>query len=78
MRVFLADIFNFLLYSFAMDEIDIRIVRHLVADGRISMNDLGEAVGLSATPTARRVRALEADGVITGYNARVDLSLIHI
>lgn len=34
------------------------------------MNELGDAVGLSATPTARRVRALEDAGVITGYNAR--------
>ncbi|MFT6535816.1 MAG: Lrp/AsnC family leucine-responsive transcriptional regulator, partial [Loktanella salsilacus] len=55
-----------------MDEIDKRIVRRLAADGRISMNDLGDAVGLSATPTARRVKALEASGVITGYNARFD------
>jgi Lrp/AsnC family leucine-responsive transcriptional regulator len=55
-----------------MDEIYKRIVRRLAADGRISMNDLGDAVGLSPTPTARRVKALEASGVITGYNARFD------
>lgn len=36
------------------------------------MNDLGDAIGLSATPTARRVRTLEESGIITGYNARFD------
>lgn len=58
--------------SIAMDDIDKRIVRRLAADGRISMSDLGDAVGLSATPVARRVRALEESGLITGYNARFD------
>ncbi|MDW3224772.1 MAG: Lrp/AsnC family transcriptional regulator [Paracoccaceae bacterium] len=53
-----------------MDDLDKRIVRRLAKDGRIAMNELGDAVGLSATPTARRVRALEDAGVITGYNAR--------
>ena len=55
-----------------MDELDKRILRHLAADGRMSMNDLGEAIGLSATPTARRVRTLETSGILLGYNANVD------
>ena len=55
-----------------MDEIDKRIVRRLAVDGRISMSELGDAVGLSPTPTARRVRALEEAGVIEGYGARFD------
>ena len=55
-----------------MDEIDKRIVRRLAVDGRISMSELGDVVGLSPTPTARRVRALEDAGVIEGYGARFD------
>ena len=55
-----------------MDDLDKRIIRRLSHNGRIAMNELGDAVGLSATPTARRVRALEDSGVITGYNARFD------
>ncbi|MEM1313545.1 MAG: Lrp/AsnC family transcriptional regulator [Pseudomonadota bacterium] len=55
-----------------MDEIDRRILRVVRRDGRISAQALGEAVGLSATPTARRLRALEAQGVIRGYAAVVD------
>lgn len=55
-----------------MDDLDKRILRRLAVDGRISMNDLGDAIGLSPTPTARRVKALEERGQIIGYNARLD------
>lgn len=55
-----------------MHDKDVAILRLLAADGRMSLNDLSEAVGLSPTPTARRVKHLEASGVITGYNARLD------
>lgn len=55
-----------------MDLIDRRIVRLLQQDGRMRIADLAEAVGLSATPCARRLDKLLADGVITGFGARVD------
>ena len=55
-----------------LDDIDIRILRSLREDGRQSINDLSEAVGLSATPVARRVKQLEASGVIKGYCALID------
>ena len=55
-----------------IDEIDIRILRCLQNNGRLLINDLSEAVGLSATPVARRVRQLEQTGVISGYCALVD------
>lgn len=55
-----------------MDRIDRQIVAALQADGRQKIADLSARVGLSPTPCARRVARLEADGVITGYSARVD------
>ncbi|MFT4794970.1 MAG: Lrp/AsnC family leucine-responsive transcriptional regulator [Paracoccaceae bacterium] len=55
-----------------IDEIDRRILRELQRDGRITMAELGDRVGLSSTPCGRRVARLEADGVITGYAARVN------
>lgn len=55
-----------------MDQIDRRIVRLLQGDGRMRIADLAEAVGLSATPCARRLDKLQADGVITGFGARVN------
>ncbi|GAA6180680.1 MULTISPECIES: Lrp/AsnC family transcriptional regulator [unclassified Shimia] len=55
-----------------MDDIDRKIIRALQKDGRLKIGELAERVGLSATPCARRLDRLQADGVITGYGARVD------
>lgn len=55
-----------------MDATDKRILSALQKDGRQKLGELAEAVGLSPTPCARRVAALEKSGVITGYGARVD------
>lgn len=55
-----------------IDEIDRRILRALQQDGRMTMQQLGDAVGLSASPCARRVRILEEAGIIRGYAALID------
>ncbi len=55
-----------------MDGIDRKILTTLQKDGRLSVTDLAERVGLSPTPCARRMARLESDGIITGYSARVD------
>ena len=55
-----------------LDSIDHRILSVLRRDGRISMLDLAEQVGLSPTPCARRVKRMEEAGVITGYAAQID------
>jgi len=55
-----------------MDRIDTQIIIHLQQDGRLSITELAERVGLTATPCARRVQKLEEDGIITGYTAKVD------
>lgn len=55
-----------------LDSTDRRIVAILQNDGKLSYQELGEAVGLSAPATFQRVRKLESAGVITGYHARVD------
>jgi Lrp/AsnC family transcriptional regulator, repressor for azl operon len=55
-----------------LDEIDRRILRKLQRDGRMTNNDLAEAVGLSPSPCLRRVRLLEEAGVITRYVAILD------
>lgn len=58
--------------SATFDHIDTRILRVLLVDGRMSMQQLSEQIGLSPTPTARRVQRLESAGAITGYGARID------
>ena len=55
-----------------MDNTDIKIIKCLQADGRASSAQLAEQVGLSPAPVWRRVKALEAAGVLRGYHADVD------
>lgn len=55
-----------------LSRIDLSILRILEADARISFAALAERVGLSKSPCWTRVQALEKQGVITGYRARID------
>ena len=55
-----------------LDRIDRKILDILQRQGRISMTDLGEQIGLSTSPCAERVKRMERQGVITGYHARID------
>ena len=59
-----------------MDKTDIGILKALQEDGRASAQQLSEKVGLSAAPVWRRVKAMEASGVIQGYSAQVDRSKV--
>lgn len=55
-----------------LDRLDQKILDALQRDGRMSITDLAQEVGLSATACTERVRRLERDRVITGYHARLD------
>ena len=55
-----------------MDNIDRKILAELQSDGRLSVTDLADRIGLSLSPCHRRVRALEQSGVIRGYRAQPD------
>ena len=55
-----------------LDKIDSRILQLLAKDGRISWRELAEEIGLSLTPTLRRVRRLQEEGFISGFSARFD------
>jgi Lrp/AsnC family transcriptional regulator, leucine-responsive regulatory protein len=50
-----------------IDRTGLQILRHLVADGRMSHTELGKAVGLSSSSVYNRVQHLEQSGVIDGY-----------
>lgn len=54
-----------------LDSIDLRIIEAMKHNGRLTKQALAEVVGLSATPTWARLKRLEANGVITGYHARI-------
>jgi Lrp/AsnC family leucine-responsive transcriptional regulator len=57
---------------YPLDAIDRRILRELQADGRITNLKLAEAVHLSPTAVIERVKRLTRDGVIEGYEARLN------
>lgn len=52
-----------------LDEVDLRILAELQADGRITNVELARRVGLSAPPCLRRMRRLEEARIIRGYRA---------
>lgn len=56
----------------ALDAFDRKIIAAIQDDCRITTQDLAAKVGLSASPCARRIRLLEAAGVIKGYKAIID------
>ncbi|SDW60491.1 transcriptional regulator, AsnC family [Arthrobacter sp. cf158] len=55
-----------------MDKVDRKILAELQLDGRLSLTDLAERVGLSLSPCHRRLRALEDSHAISGYRAQLD------
>jgi Lrp/AsnC family transcriptional regulator, leucine-responsive regulatory protein len=55
-----------------LDAINRKILDELQRDGRLSNVDLALRIHLSAPQCLRRVRALEASGVIRGYRAEVE------
>jgi Lrp/AsnC family transcriptional regulator, leucine-responsive regulatory protein len=55
-----------------IDPPDLRILKELQENARLSLAELGRRVGLSAPAVGERLQRLERDGVITGYRADVD------
>lgn len=55
-----------------MDAIDRRIIGALQENARLTNQELADRVGLSPSPCLRRLRKLEADGVLRGYTALID------
>jgi Lrp/AsnC family transcriptional regulator, leucine-responsive regulatory protein len=55
-----------------LDDLNLRILGELRADGRIGLAELGRRIGLSAPAVSERVQRLERAGVIRGYHAELD------
>ena len=55
-----------------LDALDRAILGALLEDGRLSQVELAERIPLSATAIARRIRGLEEQGVIKGYQAHLN------
>ena len=61
-----------------MDSFDIKILRELQQNADLSMQELGEKVGLSHTPCWRRVKRLESEGVIRKRVTLLDAESLHL
>ncbi|PJE27529.1 transcriptional regulator, AsnC family [Pseudooceanicola antarcticus] len=64
-----------------LDSVDRKILAELTGNARIPVTELARKVGLSKTPVAARLKALEESGVITGYRASlspIKLGLTHV
>lgn len=54
-----------------MDELDIRLLKLLQEDGRMSISELSKKIALSRPSVSERVKRLEEKGIISGYTALV-------
>jgi len=61
-----------------MDSFDLKILSCLQQDGVMPVADLAQQIGLSTTPTWRRVQRLEADGVIRRRVALLDRAQLNV
>jgi Lrp/AsnC family transcriptional regulator len=61
-----------------LDEFDRKILRALQENADISVTDLGSLIGLSHTPCWRRLKRLEAEGVIRGKVTLLDAKKIDL
>ena len=57
----------------ALDATDFQILKELCRDGRATDVLLGERINLSSTAVARRRKIMEESGVISGYNANINM-----
>ena len=55
-----------------IDEFDLRILRALKKDGAQTNAQLSSIIGLSSSQCSRRRTRLEADGIISGYQAKLN------
>jgi Lrp/AsnC family transcriptional regulator len=61
-----------------LDNLDLRILRELQSAADLSMQELGERVGLSHTPCWRRVKRLQDQGVIRQRVALLDAKQLQL
>ena len=59
-----------------LDVIDLKILKVLQENSKITNIELSKKIGLSAAPTLGRVQKLEKQGFISSYHAKVDTSKV--
>jgi Lrp/AsnC family transcriptional regulator, leucine-responsive regulatory protein len=64
--------------DFILDTHSLKILFELQRDGRQTVQEISDKVGLSPTPCWKRIKQMEAAGVIRGYTAIVDREKINL
>lgn len=59
-----------------LDETDLRILRAMQTDGRLTVTEIAERAGLSQSPCSRRIAILEREGLIRGKQTLLDAKLL--
>ena len=60
-----------------LDDTDIRILRCLQQDARLTIKEIASQVDLSTTPVFERIKRMERDGIIKRYVTVLDAEKIH-
>ena len=60
----------------SLDPTDCELLSIVQEDARLSFREVGRRIGMSTPAVAGRIRKLENAGVITGYSARVERSVL--
>ncbi|MEQ9362324.1 MAG: Lrp/AsnC family transcriptional regulator, partial [Rhodospirillales bacterium] len=59
-----------------IDRIDRKLLNLIAADGRMTLAELSDTVGLSKSPCQARLRRLEKDGYVLGYHAQLNYEML--
>jgi DNA-binding Lrp family transcriptional regulator len=59
-----------------LDRTDLKILQHLQAEGRLTNQALAARVALSPSACLARIRALETEGIISGYHAHIAVEMV--
>jgi len=59
-----------------LDKVDLKILKILQTNSKITNLDLSKKIGLSPAPTLERVKKLEQTGIIASYHAKVNPAAI--
>lgn len=60
-----------------LDETDLKILKELIKNSNLPIKELANKVNLSVSPVYERIKKLEANQVITGYSAILDLEKLN-
>ncbi|MCY1370767.1 Leucine-responsive regulatory protein [compost metagenome] len=62
--------------NISLDDYSVKILQELQEDGRLTVQEISSKIGLSMTPTWKRMKSMEQNGVICRYTTVLDRSKI--